>query len=299
MLPPLKPYSGSRTFNMTRFLVIALCIILSGCDATQLVYNRANWFLGYEALRYFDLDTAQRPGVKQDIDLWLSWHRRTQLLCYANLIDQFESRTSQGLNKSDLIWLENEFMASYDASISHAMIPIAAILTDLNTKQIAHLEKRLTKYQRKLARKYGLNSKQQKKRRAKKTISGLKKWFGRLSRTQISWLEKRSRELPGATQPWLEYRAQRDQALIDLLRSGNDPDTVVRVIKPMWSNTESFLARDSQLLMEELRTQSMSMAVDFYALTTARQKNHFWNRLRNYREDFHQLASLVPNARCE
>ncbi len=286
-------------FAMTRIIIITLCMIISGCDATGFIYNHGDSLINFQARRYFDLSSEQKPGVKSDINAWLSWHRRTQLLCYANLIDEFESRARQTLSRADLTWLESEISTSYATSLSRAMIPAAQTLSTLNAEQVAHLEKRLAKYQEKLIRKYGLDYQGLQSRRAKKTIRGLKKWFGRLSRAQLTWVKQHSDALPNGYRPWLEYRALRDRTLIRLLRSYTDANTIIQIIKPMWTDTEASMTYDSQALMEELRSQSMDMAVGFYATATPRQKNHFWNQLRNYRDDFRHLAQVDINATCD
>ncbi len=285
--------------HATRIFAIVLCLILPGCESPQFFYNHAGWFLNYRADRYLDLGSTQKPYVKQEIRLWLDWHRHAQLLCYADLIDQFETRAREDLTSADLIWLESELSGHYETLLTRAMGPTMRVLSDLDQDQINHLEKRLVKDQSKLKLELKRDSEDQGKGRAKKTIAGLKKWFGGLSRAQIRWVSQRNQELADVDGPWLEYRAQRDRSLIELLRFGTDPKTMARTLTPMWANVEASMSSDTEALMGAIKMQSRVMAVDFYGMATIKQKTHFWKRLQDYRNDFLQLARNKAGATCE
>ncbi len=280
-------------------IVLALSLVLSGCDSTQFFYNRAHWLLAYRVNHYLDLNPPQKPDVQQKINRWLGWHRRSQLICYAELIEQFEARSQSALSNADLDWLETQLALHYQTLLDKAFDPAAVILSKLDSDQIDHLEKRLRKDHVKLARELKPKLEHRQRQRAKKTQASIKEWFGKLSRTQITWLSKRSSALPDAYATWLEYRVQRDATLIRLLRSQAEPKIITAVIKPMWLNSEASMTSESQALMEDLKTQSKAMAVMFYAMASAKQKTHFWNRLREYRSDFLQLARTEANTACQ
>jgi delta 1-pyrroline-5-carboxylate dehydrogenase len=286
-------------FHVARIFVLALCLLLTGCDSTRFLYNRADWLLGFQANRYLDLDTSQKSYVKVEIDRWFGWHRRTQLVCYAELIDEFEARARMDLTSDDITWLESEVMGHYENLITTAIQPAAYVLSDLDGQQITHLEKRLAKDRAKLARELSSKFKTRQQRRTKKTVAGIKKWFGKLSRAQVAWISARSQQLPDAYAPWLEYRAQRDGSLIKLLRSQPDAETITSVIEQLWTSAETSMAADTEKLMEEMKAQSKTMAVDFYNTATVKQKTHFWNRLRGYRNDFLLLAKFESSAGCD
>ena len=98
-------------FHVARIFVLTLCLILAGCDSTQFLYNRADWLLGRQANRYLNLDDSQKSYVKLELNHLFDWHRRTQLICYADLIDQFEGRARTTLTSGDIAWLEGKVMA--------------------------------------------------------------------------------------------------------------------------------------------------------------------------------------------
>jgi len=59
------------------------------------------------------------------------------------------------------------------------------------------------------------------------------------------------------------------------------------------------MTSDTEALMEAIKMQSRTMAVDFYDMATIKQKTHFWKRLQDYRNDFLQLARHEAGATCE
>lgn len=294
-----KRYSNNMKTYGIRSIVIAVCIIVSGCDSTRFFYNHADWLLNYRADRYFDFNSNQAPAARQEIVNWLAWHRRTQLVCYAELINQLENRTRVSIAATDVLWLEDQLLTHYEALVISAMGPATKILTNLDAKQINHLERRLAKDQKKLAKELKPDPQARLQARAKKTVAGVKKWFGRLSRNQVNWLLVNSRGLPDLYKPWLEYRAYRDRSLIELLRAGADAQTIGQTLGPLWLEPQTSMASEAIKQMQVLKVESHKLAVSFYNLATAKQKAHFWDRLRNYRDDFLVLANAENNATCE
>ena len=279
-----------------------LCLIIAGCSSTQFFYNRADWLLHYQADHYFNLSKTQKPIARQDIRQWLTWHRRSQLVCYADLIEEFEARANSGLTVADIDWVVDEFVALYEAIVTSAMEPTTQILASLNTKQINHLEKQLAKEQSKLLKELKPGTRRRLENRAKATADNIEKWFGNLSRNQVNWVKASSLELPDLYAPWLEYRAFRNRALIELLRAGTDAQTIAAALEPLWTDPGEAMSAVNPAngtLMDQMQTESHAMAVEFYQLATPKQRAHFWQRMQGYRSDFLQLAGIAQGATCQ
>lgn len=282
-------------------LLALLCLIIAGCSSTQLFYNQADWLLHYRANHYFNLDSSQKTVAKQQIATWLAWHRQSQLTCYAELIGQFKIRAGNDLTVADVAWLENKFLAHYANLVTSALQPASLVLTGLDTEQVNHLENRLSKDQKKLAKELNRGKTRRLENRAEKTVESVEKWFGSLSREQVDWIKTQSLALPDLYEPWLNYRNRRDQTTLTLLRAGADASTLARSIESLWSDPGQAMttSSESEQLLAKMQTQSHLMAVEFYRLASTGQKAHFWRRLDSYRQDFLQLASSQPDASCE
>ena len=91
-----------------RFLfALMLALFVAGCSTIRLTYNNGDTLLYWWINAYVDFESSQSDFVKQDIDEVFSWHRQTQLLDYAALLQ----RAKQQLAGS-LITTEETFMKS-------------------------------------------------------------------------------------------------------------------------------------------------------------------------------------------
>ena len=69
----------------------AVLVLVSGCSAIGLVYKQADTLAFRWLDRYADFDDAQSLRVRESIAAWFSWHRRTQLPDYADLLTGVEA----------------------------------------------------------------------------------------------------------------------------------------------------------------------------------------------------------------
>ena len=282
--------------------LVTFCLLLAGCSNTQLFYNHADWLLGYRANGYFDLTRAQKPAAKMAIANWLSWHRRSQLSCYAGVIDELENRATDQLTVADMEWLRDEFQRQYQVLVNNAMPAATQLLVTLNSEQIAHLQKRLVKERKKVAKQLKLTPQERLHQRAKKTVDGLPNWFGKLSPEQVDWLMEQSQQLPDTYALWVDYRAQRDERLIAMLRAGEPQQVLIETLSPLWADPETAMGSsgpDALALMVKMRLASHDMAVEFYQRASEQQRRFFWRRMGEYRSDFLELARAETDAGCQ
>ena len=75
-------------------IIAALCaalMLLSGCSAIRLAYGQADALAFRWLDRYAEFDDAQALRVREALTAWFSWHRRTQLPDYADLLASLEA----------------------------------------------------------------------------------------------------------------------------------------------------------------------------------------------------------------
>ena len=291
-----------RLLKRPLMLLAMVAMLVNGCSNTQLFYNHADWLLGYRANGYFDLTRAQKPAAKMAIANWLSWHRRSQLSCYAGVIDEFETRATDQLTVADMDWLRAEFQRQYTTLVNNAMPAATQLLVTLDSEQITHLDKRLAKDRRKLAKQLKLTQQQRLHQRAKKTVDGLPNWFGKLSSEQVDWLMQQSQQLPDTYVLWVDYRTQRDRRLISMLRARETQQVLIETLSPLWADPETamgLIGPDAAGLIAKMRVASHDMAAGFYQRTSEQQRRFFWRRVGEYRSDFLALASVETDAGCQ
>ena len=61
--------------------------MLSGCSATQLIYNRVDILVRWYLDDYVSLDSEQQERFDARLETLLDWHRREELPAYVVLLD--------------------------------------------------------------------------------------------------------------------------------------------------------------------------------------------------------------------
>ena len=76
---------NGRPFRFVFWCLLALT--LSGCSATQFIYNRVDILVRWYLDDYVSLDREQQARFDDRFDLLIEWHRREELPVYGVLLD--------------------------------------------------------------------------------------------------------------------------------------------------------------------------------------------------------------------
>lgn len=85
---PFKPCS--QVVRRRGVRLVAWCLLLlalTGCSATQFIYNRVDILVRWYLDDYVSLDRDQRAQFDERLDAFLEWHRREELPEYVVLLD--------------------------------------------------------------------------------------------------------------------------------------------------------------------------------------------------------------------
>ena len=85
---PFKPCSRAARRRSVRLVAWCLLLLnLTGCSATQFIYNRVDILVRWYLDDYVSLDRDQRAQFDERLDAFLEWHRREELPEYVVLLD--------------------------------------------------------------------------------------------------------------------------------------------------------------------------------------------------------------------
>ncbi len=85
---PFKPCSQVARRRGVRLVARCLLLLtLTGCSATQFIYNRVDILVRWYLDDYVSLDRDQRAQFDERLDAFLEWHRREELPEYVVLLD--------------------------------------------------------------------------------------------------------------------------------------------------------------------------------------------------------------------
>lgn len=211
---------------------------LAGCSTLTLAYQQLPLLAGLWADRYFDLDSAQRSRLKQQVVTWQAWHRRDELPQWQALLRQAQAALDRGVTRDDLLTLERGVQASLERCLQHAAPLMAPLLSDLRPEQWQHWQRKTaeatTEWRERNSGRGGAAE------RGKRFVDSLERWLGDLDRP----LRRQARAEADAWQVDVNVLAQaREQRLQQTLAG-----------LKAWAHQD--LAAGTALLMQTTRPQA-------------------------------------------
>ena len=278
--------------NLRRLLLmVGLALALAGCSAIQLAYNNADWWLARKVDGYLDLDDDQWRTVRAALQERLEQHRREELVEVVRLLDRTERSLADGLTVAEGRALLERLERALRVSV-HETLPLAvSLLTNLDTRQIDHLEQRLAERNRERRREERLDAapRQRFQARVEELVERIEHWTGDLSARQLALLKAHVETWPDTGEAWQRYHAGRQQALLARLRAGADPAAVERFLH-QWldlADRPVDLQRGGQRLREGL----IHLLVALDETLSSGQRARALQQLADYRQS---LAGLLP-----
>ena len=96
-----KPNRGAASRVMRGVSWCLIVLILSGCSATQFIYNRVDILVRWYLDDYVSLDRAQQARFDGRLEALLEWHRREELPAYVVLLDDALTILDEGVPLED------------------------------------------------------------------------------------------------------------------------------------------------------------------------------------------------------
>lgn len=193
---------------------------MQGCSTTRFVYDNTDTFLRWQANSYFDLHDEQTDELDRRITAFLAWHRAEALPQYARFAEEAASRLLRGMQRADLEWGYDTFLAHVRGALGAAGARMADLLDRLSAEQLVHLEQRLADENRKFAREQLQGTvEERRQRRLKRNLDRLAEWFGPLSDAQAERVRLYSERTPLGGELRDRDRRRRQAELIGMLRA--------------------------------------------------------------------------------
>ncbi|RTL20163.1 MAG: hypothetical protein EKK52_10970 [Burkholderiales bacterium] len=199
-------------------LCLALALGLAGCSALTLAYNQLPLLAGFWASSYLDLEPAQQARLREQLRLWLAWHRREELPhLQALLLQASAALQTGGMTADELLALERAGRASLERCLQHAAPLAAPLLAELRPAQWLHLQHKLDDDTDEWKQRY--SGRDAPSQRAARYVKTLERWLGDLDRAA-------RRQARAEAEGWqmdlprlLQARAQRQAGTIEALQA--------------------------------------------------------------------------------
>lgn len=278
---------------LAAFLLIGL---LAGCSAVRIAYNQADHMVAWRADDYFDFSAEQKSELAAGLSSFHTWHRATQLVDYAALLDAAQRRLDNGVEPADVAWAMDAMRVRYRALVERGYRDAARLLATLSDAQLDTARRRFERDNRKFAREFGAgaSAEEQYRLRARRQLDRIEHWTGSLSTSQRTQFDALSRALPLVTDLRLDDRLRRQReflALLETHRKATDFPARLRAWLLDWDRTRT---PEHQRALERFLEANARMYVELYALLTPDQRRRVSDRLQRYATAFRDLAGDAP-----
>ena len=118
-----------------------MSLILTGCSAVRLGYNKlpeiASWWLD----SYIDFSDTQGPQAKLALQKLQAWHRKEELPAIAELLVQAQTLAPQNITPQQACKIWEGAQVRIESFIQESSRLAAPVVSQLSAKQLKHLEK--------------------------------------------------------------------------------------------------------------------------------------------------------------
>jgi hypothetical protein len=283
----LRP-SGSRW----RLLVFSLVctLILAGCSANRLLYNRADTFIRWAADDYVALTRDQQAAFDSRLDEFLSWHRSEELPHYRDFIVNALATLEQGVTLEEAVLISEEIDLAADRFQARFIELLLATGEDLSHEQIHAFLGALDESQAKYAKERLVRDEETYYADSAKTMTDLvKRLMGRLNTAQKGDISLRSKQLMRLDRLWHDDRARWGSELRRLLET-KSPGWQDEVRKLGETRSEARIP-DYVAGIEHNGEVILSLLVDVINSRTDRQDRRMRRFLKGLIDDIDALTS--------
>jgi len=280
--------------NKKLILVVALLLLLSGCGIISIGYNYADAYLRYSINSYTSFNDAQKETIKQEVNLFMLWHRKKMLPEYIRFLQAVQQTAQSGavLKKEDVARFRNEVRVLYVNTLQPAVRPAARLLSGIDAAQIQELEKSLAKENKKQKDKeLGGDQDERLRKRAERTVDFLENLVGGFNDKQLEQIRDMSHKLPFATGIYISQREHNQARLIELLKSHTGEEEIAAFINSWLLTPEAITSSEERSTMQSFETASDAMIVSVYQMLTERQKKTLLKNIMKYIDTLQELAS--------
>ena len=281
-----------RTIIAVACLVLAL---LTGCGMLRLGYGQADVFAFRWLDSYADFDDAQALRVREALNRWFGWHRRTQLPDYADLLLRIEAEVRADTSADRVCGWWSRVRERIDMALDGAVPSFAELGASLKPGQLAHIEQRYAKANTEYREEYLQPEERRRVTETAKRVAGRAEWlYGELDDAQRTRVAEWVRESPFDPVEAYAERLQRQREGLALLsrlsREQLPPGAAEQAIRQWLETFERSPRPDYRAYSERLVRHNCALAAALHNTTSPAQRETASRRLRNWAGDLRALA---------
>jgi len=267
------------------------CSLLAACNAVQLAYNNADWWLLRTADDYLDLNGEQIQVLRTGLAARLNQHRRQELDSYVSFFDRAARAAERGLTRREAEALVAELEANLQTTVANTIPVFAPVMAGLSEDQREHLARRINERNRDFRKAHLQEDRNARlQARAERSLNRIEHWTGRLSRSQQQLVIDISCGWPDAAADWYAYREAQQQGLSRLLSNGAEAKQITAYLRGWWVD-QAGQPPALRLAVQQTREGLIGLLLALDASLTPEQREHSIRQATHYRD---ALRGLLP-----
>jgi hypothetical protein len=276
--------------------VTLAALLLAGCGSfLRLGYGQGPHLAYWWADGYLDLDGEQSLRLRESLDEWFDWHRRTQPPDYAGLLARAQREVMQPSSPQAMCAWRDEAQRRLDAAIERAAPAAARLLVTIKPEQLQHMERQLAKNADELREDFAQPDREARAQASfKRTLERYETFYGRLDDAQRTRLAQLLAASPFDADRWLAERQRRNADMMRTLadaRASGDLAQAQAAVRVLVERALRSPRADYRAYQERLAQDNCALAATMHNLATTEQRMHARRKLRGWEEDLRILAA--------
>jgi hypothetical protein len=275
-------------------------LLLSGCGSLlRLSYGQGPTLVYWWLDGYVDLDGEQSASLREGLDQWFEWHRRTELPIYADLLARAQREVMQSITSAGMCGWRDEAQRRLDVAAERAVPMLAALAVTLKPEQLRHLESRLNKGGTESRAEYAQADRNERSRSSfKRTLERYENLYGRLDDSQRRTLGQLLAASPFDADRWVAERERRNADMLRTLSAvagSGDIGKARAAVRALIEHAQRSPRADYRAYSERLTQENCVLAAKMHNQMTTAQREHARDKLKGWEEDLRLLASAPAN----
>lgn len=268
--------------------------------AVKIGYGQGSAFAFRWLDGYVDFNDAQSLRMRNALDEWFRWNRRTQLADYADLLGGAAAELPGNITPERMCGFFDEVRTRFDAGLEHATPTIVEFAPTVSPQQIANIEKKYADrnesyrdefIQRDLAKR--------RKASVEREVERAGDFYGGLDRAQRDMVARSVAESPYDAELTYAERLRRQQDVVAILRKlaaartarSYTPADVEAELKGYMQRIERSPREDYRRYSARIIDYNCAFASTLHNATTAEQRRHAVKKVREFETDLRSLAA--------
>ena len=294
--------------KLRRIIGLAVVLLaLAGCSMVRLAYDQAPNLVYWWIDGYVDVSGEQTPWLRDAIDGWFAWHRRSQLPEYAALLARAQREVLEPTTAARMCAWSAEIERRVDLALEAAVAPAAELTLTLTPEQLQHVERRMGKDNEE-ARADFLQADAAERQAAslKRTLGRFEMLYGRLDAAQRERLATMLAASTFDPERWLAERRARQRETLQALamvstaaRNGGDRDALLRqaeaAVRMVVERSLRSPRPEYRAYQQRLKHDNCLLAANMHNAMTPAQRQAARVKLKGWEDDVRSLMATTTS----